>query len=50
MELSSPSIGAEHRLLMRLKLLDKDLLMLSQLRLAILLLSLIQRLPLSLIS
>lgn len=50
MELPNPSIGAEHRLLMRLKLLDKDLLMLSLLRLAILLLSLPQRLPVSLIS
>ena len=50
MELSNPSIGADNRLLMRLKLLDKDLLMLSLLRLAILLLSLTQRLLLLLIS
>ena len=50
MELSNPSIGADNRLLMRLKLLDKDLLMLSLLRLTILLLSLTQRLLLLLIS
>ena len=50
MELSNPSIGADNRLLMRLKLLDKDLLMLSTLRLAILMLSLHQRLLLSLLS
>ena len=50
MELWNPLISVDNKLLMRLKLLDKDLLMLSLLRLAILLLSLTQRLLLLLIS
>lgn len=50
MELWNPSISVDNKLLIRLKLLDKDLLMLSMLRLAILMLSLPQRLLLSLLS
>ena len=50
MELWNPLISVDNKLLMRLKLLDKDLLMLSTLRLAILMLSLHQRLLLSLLS
>jgi len=50
MELWNPSISVDNKLLIRLKLLDKDLLMLSMLRLAILMLLLPQRLLLSLLS
>jgi len=50
MELWNPSISVDNKLLIRLKLLDKDLLMLSMLRLVILMLSLPQRLLLSLLS
>ena len=50
MELWNPSISVDNKLLIRLKLLDKDLLMPSMLRLVILMLSLPQRLLLSLLS
>ena len=50
MEPLNPSLSVDNKLLMRLKLLDRDSLMLSLLRLATLLLSVPQKLPLSLLS